>query len=960
MPQGPTGARSQAADGGERMFPIAFGNVELVRQLSTDRRGEVYIATRLEGPDRLCVVNVLGELLTRRPGMRDELRAEAAWLVSRVHGNLVQVYDVGSTAQSGGPTRSPESWVGPLPSAPDHDRLFFTCELVEGRDLATFLKRAEGSSVRVPPELAVHIAMEFAFALEFIRSNEFKSTGVSSKTVGLHAGAVLLGVDGSVKLTHYGACLAPRIQDLEDGDLGRASLLPPEVLRGEVATERSDVFAAAALLWQTLTGRPLALKGTTLHIESLRKGTWSPEAPSKLEGPVRSIPHELDVLLLQALNPDPQQRPADVAAFRAELAAFQKSRNVPVGHAEVRGFVNELFGRELAQDAADLTAIAARAEAENLVSSSPGARNTTNTLTDFHARRIRTPLGVERELAIGEVIPGSRYRALAKLGEGGMGVVYAAEHVDIEKRVALKLLHADLLENQHVLQQFRQEARAASRIGNPYICDVTDWGEIADGRVFFVMEYLDGVSLSREIKRCRRLPPDRAIPMLRLVAKALGAAHQKGIVHLDMKPDNVLLIEKDGRKDYVKVVDFGIAGLLGQAGIGGKVMGTPEYMAPERTLGGGNDRRSDIYALGVMAYEMLSGEVPFQGLTPVETLAMQATDRPDPINERVTKSIPKVLDDVVMRMLEKDPLLRPQTMAEVEALLCEAQLDARIKTTWDDLALPLVDAARLERLSKRYRSHSSPRMGVIFAAAAALVLAAVGITAVALSRSPVSVVVDNGPDSVPLSPVPAASSTNKVAIPSAPLVPRPLAPAPVVADGEKRAFAKVRAKPESEGTPTNSAVPVVPTTNKSAAASEEPRDPDEGVKRSGADRSRAKEATDRGMVSLDSGQSQLARQEFEVAIKADSNYAPAVGGLAEVEFEASNYAAAAKLSSKAVRLSPNVTRYLLLLADARFRLRQYAQSAEVLEKAQAIEPNNTDITRRLERVKLQMPVHSQP
>lgn len=956
MPQGPTGALSQAADGGERTFPIPFGNVELVRQLSTDRRGEVYIATRQEGPDRLCVVNVLGETLTRRPGMREELRAEAAWLVSRVHGNLVQVYDVGSTAQSGGPARSPESWVGPLPLAPDHDRLFFTCELVEGRDLATFLKRAEGSSVRVPPELAVHIAMEFAFALEFIRANEFKSTGVPSKTVGLHAGAVLLGVDGSVKLTHYGACLAPRIQDLEDGDLGRASLLPPEVLQGEVASERSDVFAAAALLWQTLTGRPLALKGTALHIESLQKGTWSPEGPSKLEGPVRSIPHELDLLVLQALNPDPQQRPADVAAFRAELAAFQKARNVPVGHAEVRGFVNELFGRELAEDAASLTAIAARAEAD-LVSSRPGTRKTTNTLTDFNARRKRTPQGVERELAIGEVIPGSRYRALAKLGEGGMGVVYAAEHVDIEKRVALKLLHADLLENQHVLQQFRQEARAASRIGNPYICDVTDWGEIADGRVFFVMEYLDGVSLSREIKRCRRLPPERAIPMLRQVAKALGAAHQKGIVHLDMKPDNVLLIEKDGRKDYVKVVDFGIAGLLGQAGIGGKVMGTPEYMAPERTMGGGNDRRSDIYALGVMAYEMLSGEVPFQGLSPVETLAMQATDRPDAINERVTKSIPKVLDDVVMRMLEKDPLLRPQTMAEVEAMLCEAQLDARLRTTWDDLALPSVDAARLERLSKRFRSHSSPRTGVIIAAAGALVLAAVGITTFALSRSRVSVVVDNGPNSIPSSLDPAGPSTGVVAIPSTPGVSPAWAPTPGGTDVEKRALPKARTKSEAGETVASQKEGVAPTAIKSSSISDEPRDPDEGVKRSGVDRARAKESADRGMVALESGQSQLARQEFEVATKADSNYAPAVGGLAEVEFEAANYAAAAKLSSKAVRLAPNVTRYLLLLADARFKLRQYAQSVEALERAQAIEPNNTDITRRLERVKSHLQVH---
>ena len=197
-----------------------------------------------------------------------------------------------------------------------------------------------------------------------------------------------------------------------------------------------------------------------------------------------------------------------------------------------------------------------------------------------------------------------------------MGAVYLAEHVDIERKVALKLLHSDLVQNPLVLRQFRQEARAASRIGNPYICDVTDWGEVEDGRVFFVMEYLDGASLGTVLKEERRFAPARSIPILRQVAKALGAAHEKGIVHLDVKPDNVLLLEKDGRQDAVKVVDFGIAGLLGQGSAGGKVMGTPEYMAPERAQGLGYDHRSDIYSLGVMAYEMLVGEVPAAGRRP--------------------------------------------------------------------------------------------------------------------------------------------------------------------------------------------------------------------------------------------------------------------------------------------------------------------------------------------------------
>lgn len=946
MPQGPTGLRAKAAEA-ERLFPIPFGNVELVRQISSDRRGEVYVAARSEGPDRLCVVNILGDALTGRPGMRDELRAEAAWLVSRVHGNIVQVYDVGSTeagTETGRGTK-PESWVGPLPQADDRDRLFFVCELVEGRDLAAFLKRAEGAAVRIPPELAVHIAMEVAFAMEFVRSNEAKTTGVATSTVGLHAGSILLGVDGAVKVTHYGSCLAPRIEDLEDSEVGRASLIAPELVRGALASERSDVFAVAALLWQTLTGRNLAARGAKPHLETLRLGAWRPEAPSKLEGPIRSIPTELDELLLLALDPDPAQRPNDVATFRAELSAFQKSRNVSVGPAEVRGFVTELFGRELAEEAAELTALAARIEAESPLPASQG-RNTTNTLTDFQSRR-RTPVPVEGELAVGEVIPGTRYRALAKLGEGGMGVVYAAEHVDIEKRVALKLLHADLLKDQHVLQQFRQEARAASRIGNPYICDVTDWGEVADGRVFFVMEFLDGPSLAREIKRCRRLPPERVFPMLRQVAKALGAAHEKGIVHLDMKPDNVLLIERDGRRDYVKVVDFGIAGLLGQSGGGSKVMGTPEYMAPERTAGGGNDRRSDIYALGVMAYEMLSGEVPFQGVTPVETLAMHATDAPDPINERITKSIPKPLEDVVLRMLEKDPARRPQTMAEVEALLCEAQLEARVRTTWDDLPLPPVDPLRHERLAKRFRASSGGRVGLVIGAAVAVAAGAVAVAAVSLMRgSEVQYVVDDGPTgAAQVAAAPEAQVAESVAIPA---VPPAEQAAPPELDTRRRTKGSKASAPVEEPRKPDRAPREAPT-----PAAPEPERSSKGSA-SAADRQRAKEAADRGLQALDKGQIKLAKQEFEIAEKADPNHAPALGGLAEVAFEEAQYSRAAALASRSLRFAPNVTRYLVLLGDSYYRLKQYEQAIAAYERAASVDPGNSGIARRLERAKAEL------
>jgi tetratricopeptide (TPR) repeat protein len=296
------------------------------------------------------------------------------------------------------------------------------------------------------------------------------------------------------------------------------------------------------------------------------------------------------------------------------------------------------------------------------------------------------------DLPVGEVIPGSRYRVLTKLGEGGMGVVYSAVHVDLDKRVALKVLRPDPARDPKAVDRFRREARTASKIGSPYITDVTDFGELPDGRLFFVMEYLDGVSIGRLLRAGEKFPPERAIPILRQMAKALGATHERGVIHLDVKPDNVVLMQKGNRHDAVKVVDFGIAGLLSESQGGQKVIsGTAAYVAPERAIGGAYDHRSDIYSLGIVAYELLAGGPPFLGRDYMTTLTMQVKDKPLPFARSAPHArIPPALEKVIFQLLEKDPASRPQSMTEVEARLCEAQIAAGLRTEWDDLELPLV------------------------------------------------------------------------------------------------------------------------------------------------------------------------------------------------------------------------------------------------------------------------------
>jgi serine/threonine protein kinase len=301
-----------------------------------------------------------------------------------------------------------------------------------------------------------------------------------------------------------------------------------------------------------------------------------------------------------------------------------------------------------------------------------------------------------------------RYRIEKQIGEGGMGVVFLARHMVIEKPVAIKVLRAEVATDEGVVKRFVQEARAASRIGHPNIIDVTDFGTTKDGLTYQVMEYLEGKTLARLLAEEGTLDLPRALNIMAQMARALGAAHKKGIVHRDLKPENVFLMERDGRSDFVKIVDFGIAKVQPPEGDGasprltrvGTVFGTPEYMSPEQASGRTDvDLRADIYALGVILYEMLCGRVPHRGDTTVRTLAMQMLDEPMPMREaRPDLEITDDQEGVVLRSLAKKRDKRYQDMAEFLNALEDV-------TTHTELDLPKVmeEERRLsgEQLSQR-------------------------------------------------------------------------------------------------------------------------------------------------------------------------------------------------------------------------------------------------------------------
>jgi len=268
-----------------------------------------------------------------------------------------------------------------------------------------------------------------------------------------------------------------------------------------------------------------------------------------------------------------------------------------------------------------------------------------------------------------------RYEIVDRLGVGGMGTVYKAIHTLLDNRtVAIKLLHRELSQNPEVVNRFFREARAASRVENEHIVEVVDFGVTPAGDSFLVMEYLDGISLRDLLEDHGAMSLSRALAIGVQIAEGLYSAHRKGIVHRDLKPENVVLIRREGKR-FVKLLDFGIAKLTEQQDskltIAGMVVGTPTYMSPEQAGGETVDHRTDIYALGTILYEMLTGQPPFSAETTKQILMAQLTQTPRPPRE-LKPEIPAAVEGVILHTLEKDRDRRPETMLHLAYELRDA------------------------------------------------------------------------------------------------------------------------------------------------------------------------------------------------------------------------------------------------------------------------------------------------
>jgi hypothetical protein len=269
---------------------------------------------------------------------------------------------------------------------------------------------------------------------------------------------------------------------------------------------------------------------------------------------------------------------------------------------------------------------------------------------------------------IGSVIA-ERYHVLKQLGAGGMGRVYLAEHVKMGRQSAIKVLHPGMAEDAEAIGRFNREAANASRIDHPNVAAIYDFGETPDGLQYLAMQYVEGETLTQIVKANGALPPLRASDITRQTAEALSAAHALGIVHRDLKPDNIMVSSPGDGIDSVKVVDFGIAKATAEAWQGvtrtGVVVGTPEYMSPEQLAGAELDGRSDLYSLALVAFNMLTGDLPFPAASTGTLVAMKLTERPRSLAQvRPDVAWPSEIQAVMSRALERDPTLRHSSARE--------------------------------------------------------------------------------------------------------------------------------------------------------------------------------------------------------------------------------------------------------------------------------------------------------
>jgi serine/threonine protein kinase len=625
-------------------LPRRFGRYQLLKLLARGGMGQVFLAatTGVEGAERPVIIKVIRREHARDPNFLARFLDEARVQSQLQHPGVAHVVEAAVHEPTGDP--------------------FVVIEHVEGKSLGNIRRRLAEVGQRLRWEDAVAMGTLVCEGLAHIHERT-DATGRPLKIVhrDLSPHNVMIGYAGEVKIIDFGTARGQnrRCHTVAGVVFAKPGYVAPEVANGDSGDFRVDMYAAGIMLWELCAGRRFLQGEAQEHTARVAAGTMSlPPIAAQI-----GAPEELDRVIARMTAHERNERYATTNQVAVELAALLRyAETLPTGERSVRARVGQLMyalyptqpGRAR-REFAKLVAEARDKEPEEWVS----------------------PLDTSEVSSDPAMFAGTRYRICRELGRGSSSIVYEAEHVELGRRVALKVLDAERTHSRDFTVRFRREARALSRLHHPNLVRVYDFGQSADGRMYSAMELVEGDTLRAILERGDLLGYRRVMRIGMQAARALNAAHRAGLVHRDIKPENLILTSKG----EVKLLDFGIAKSIDDVGEGEPdsgslgaltLFGTPEYMAPEQASGGRLDGRADIYALGCVLYELLSGRLPFSEDSDALVLDAKLRGNPESVRQQApNRDIPRPVERIVMKALARHPSRRFDSAAEMAAAFAE-------------------------------------------------------------------------------------------------------------------------------------------------------------------------------------------------------------------------------------------------------------------------------------------------
>ncbi len=635
-------------------LPRVFGRLLLLKLIARGGMGDVYLAatTGIEGAERACVVKTIrrdhihdGSFLAR---FLDEARVQS----QLNHPGVAQVLEA-ATDENGEP--------------------YTVVEHVEGRSLSEVRQRAIQLGKKIDWPDAIACAIEMAQALAHVHERS-GSDGSPLQIVhrDLSPQNVMIGYSGEVKLIDFGTARGHnrRCHTVAGVVFAKPGYVAPEVARQQVGDGRIDVYALGIMLWELCSARRFfSGSDPQKHLEDAAAGKVLVPAVAKTCG----APPLLDEIVQKLTANDPEERYATAAQAVPDLAKLLgMAPPAKTGERGVRARVSNVMRVLWPSEPGK-----SRAEFAKLLREARDLRAEVNTPS---ASKVMENVAARMAPDDPYVLAGTPYRLARKIGEGASGVVYEAEHVELGRRLAIKVLAPEHASASDAVERFRREARAVAKLSHPNLVGLYDFGKSLDGRVFLAMDLLRGDTLAKRLKTESALSWRDATKLAIEVCRALEAAHGAKLVHRDLKPANLFLTDDGG----VKLLDFGVAMALADTIAdanekrqkGFAIFGTPEYMAPEQVAGEAVDGRCDLYSLGCVLYEMVTGLRVFEGPSAVVVMGKQLRETPESPRARApSKGIPREIDDVIMQALAKTPRDRFTTAAAMRLAL-EATLEA--------------------------------------------------------------------------------------------------------------------------------------------------------------------------------------------------------------------------------------------------------------------------------------------